>query len=206
MAADFKHTINHPSRFPGQEHVAGNSKIPSIVHYDQAGNFMAAGAEAETSTMTSQAEDNGWMRVELFKLRLRPKSMKLNMNGMRLSSLPGNKTATDVFGDFLGYLFSCTKKFFVDTHANGPALWKAWENEIQFVLSHPNGWEGAQQTKMRRAAIYGGLIPDTDEGKSRIRFVTEGEASLHACILNGLAADVLSVRTIHIPQKKSNHC
>ena len=44
--------------------------------------------------------------------------------------------------------------------------------------------------------MYGGLIPDTDEGKSRIRFVTEGEASLHACVLNGLAADVLSVSEI----------
>ena len=48
--------------------------------------------------------------------------------------------------------------------------------------------------KIRRSAIYGGLIPDTDGGKARIRFVTEGEASLHACVLNGLAADVLSVR------------
>lgn len=46
---------------------------------------------------------------------------------------------------------------------------------------------------MRRAAVIGGLIPDVDEGKARIRFVTEGEASLHACVLNGLAADVLSV-------------
>lgn len=34
---------------------------------------------------------------------------------------------------------------------------------------------------------------DTPEDKARIRFVTEGEASLHACVLNGLAADVLSV-------------
>ncbi len=40
--------------------------------------------------------------------------------------------------------------------------------------------------------VYGGVIPDTNEGKARIRFVTEGEASLHACVL---AADVLSVRT-----------
>jgi len=61
------------------------------------------------------------------------------------------------------------------------------------VLSHPNGWEGPQQTRMRNAAVYGKLVPDTDEGRARIRFVTEGEASLHACVLNGLAADVLSV-------------
>lgn len=120
--------------------------------------------------------------------------MTLKMNGMRLPPLPPGKSAVDVFGDFLSYLFRCTQSFIVDTHANGHALWRAVEHDIQFVLSHPNGWEGAQQTKMRKAAITGGLILDTDEGKARIRFVTEGEASLHACVLNGLADDVLSVR------------
>jgi hypothetical protein len=128
-----------------------------------------------------------------FKLRMRPKAMKLKMNGMRLSSLPPHKSSVDVFGDFLAYLFHCTKIFIIDTHANGQTLWRHVEHSIEFVLSHPNGWEGAQQTKMRRAAVYGGLIPDTDEGRARIRFVTEGEASLHACVQNGLAADVLSV-------------
>lgn len=128
-----------------------------------------------------------------FKLRLRPRTMRLNMNGMRFSPLPKKKTAVHVFGDFLAYLHHCTKKFIIDTHANGEALWSAVENNSQFVLSHPNGWEGPQQSKMRRAAICGGLIPDTNAGKARIWFVTEGEASLHACVLNGLAADVLSV-------------
>jgi hypothetical protein len=90
-------------------------------------------------------------------------------------------------------LFHCTRNFIKDTHANGEALWNAVERDIQFVLSHPNGWEGAQQMRIRKAAVYGGLIPNTSEGKARIRFVTEGEASLHACVLNGLAADVLSV-------------
>ncbi len=68
------------------------------------------------------------------------------------------------------------------------------EPDTQIVLSHPNGWEGPQQTRMRNAAVYGKLVPDTDEGRARIRFVTEGEASLHACVLSGLASDVLSVR------------
>ena len=199
-------------RFPGQEHVAGNSKIPSIVYYDRDGNVMVAGAEADNASIASQAEDEYWIKAELyvtslfgdpsldilhrFKLRLRPKAMKLNMNGMRLSPLPRSKTPVDVFGDFLHYLFHCTRSFIVDTHANGKALWQAVEHSIEFVLSHPNGWEGAQQTKMRRAAVYGGLIPDTDGGRARIRFVTEGEASLHACVQSGLAADVLSVRSL----------
>ena len=42
--------------------------------------------------------------------------------------------------------------------------------------------------------MYGKLVPDTDAGRARIRFVTEGEASLHACVLSGLASEVLSVR------------
>ncbi|KAG7451216.1 uncharacterized protein BT62DRAFT_1038636 [Guyanagaster necrorhizus] len=184
--------IHGVTRFPGQEHVAGNSKIPSIMYYDKHGRVMAAGAEADSSFVASQAEDEGWIKAELFKLRLRPRMMKLNMNGMRLGPLPYRKTAVHVFGDFLSYLYQCTRAFVVDTHANGAALWKAVEHDIQFVLSHPNGWEGAQQTKMRWAAVHGQLIPDTNEGKARIRFVTEGEASLHACVLNGLASDVLS--------------
>lgn len=185
------------------------------MYYDKAGKMKAAGAEAESASNVALAEDDGWTKAELyvptsvvlflscmtsisfrFKLRLRPKSMTLKMNGMRLAPLPRHKTAVDVFGDFLSYLFRCTRSFIIDTHANGAALWQDVEHDLQFVLSHPNGWEGAQQTKMRRAAVYGGLIPDTDEGKARIRFVTEGEASLHACVLNGLAADVLSVSAL----------
>ena len=41
-----------------------------------------------------------------FKLRLRPKSMKLDMNGMHLSPLPQNKSSTHVFGDFLSCMRS----------------------------------------------------------------------------------------------------
>lgn len=189
--------IHGVTRFPGQEHVAGNSKIPSVMYYDKHGRVMAAGAEADNASIISQAEDEEWIKTELFKLRLRPKSMKLKMNGMRLSSLPRHKTSVDVFGDFLAYLFRCTKSFIIDTHANGQTLWHHVENSMEFVLSHPNGWEGAQQTKMRRAAVYGGLIPDTDQGRARIRFVTEGEASLHACVQSGLAADVLSNPSRH---------
>jgi molecular chaperone DnaK (HSP70) len=59
------------------------------------------------------------------------------------------------------------------------------------VLSHPNGWEGAQQDKVRQAAILAGVIPDTNDGYSRLLFVTEGEASLHFAIQNGLPIGVI---------------
>lgn len=52
-------------RFPGQEHVVGNSKIPSVIFYDKHGSLMAAGAEAESNTVIAQAEDEGWIKAEL---------------------------------------------------------------------------------------------------------------------------------------------
>jgi hypothetical protein len=51
--------------FPGQEHVAGSYKIPSIMYYDQEGNVKAGGAEAEGSAMMDLAEDYGWTKAEL---------------------------------------------------------------------------------------------------------------------------------------------
>ncbi|KAI0264453.1 hypothetical protein BC834DRAFT_924658 [Gloeopeniophorella convolvens] len=189
--------IHGVTRFPGQEHVAGSYKIPTLMYYDPEGVMKVAGAEADSTAIMDLAEDEGWIKAELFKLRLRPQTMKLKMNGMRLPPLPKGKSAVHVFGDFLGYLFRCTKNFIVDTHAGGAALWRAVEDDLQVVLSHPNGWEGAQQTKMRRAAVHGGLIPDSDAGKARIRFVTEGEASLHACVLNGLAKEMLTGHSGH---------
>lgn len=52
-------------RFPGQEHVAGNSKIPSIMYYDRDGNMKAAGAEADGASVIAQAEDEQWVKTEL---------------------------------------------------------------------------------------------------------------------------------------------
>jgi len=128
-----------------------------------------------------------------FKFRLHPKSMKLDMDDMGPSHLPESKSVIEVFGDFLSYLFRCARSFIIGSHAGGVSMWKSVENDIQFILPHPNGWEGAQQSQIRKAAIYAGLVPNTDEGKARITFVTEGEASLHMCVLNGLAHDFLSV-------------
>ena len=54
------------SRFPGQEHVAGNSKIPSIMYYDRDGNMKAAGAEADGASVLAQAEDEQWVKTELY--------------------------------------------------------------------------------------------------------------------------------------------
>ena len=98
--------------------------------------------------------------------------------------LPPNKTAIQILSDFMGYLFQCTKTYIQETHASGRDMWTLFENDIDFVLSHPNGWEGPQQTQIRRAAVLAGLVPDSPEGQARIQLVTEGEASLHFCLSN----------------------
>ena len=97
--------------------------------------------------------------------------------------------------DFFQYLYQCAKSYIVDTHANGVELWTSVDQHIEFVLTHPNGWGGAQQAQMRKAAIQGGLVSDTSEGRARVHFVTEGEASLHFCIQNGLTTDAMRVCT-----------
>jgi hypothetical protein len=108
--------------------------------------------------------------------------------------LPLNKTVVEVFADFLAYLFECASSYIQDTHANGVDLWASVKGQIDFVLSHPNGWEGTQQSEMRKAAVLAGLVPDTTAGHARLSFVTEGEASLHFAIQNGLPVGAMKVR------------
>jgi hypothetical protein len=47
---------------------------------------------------------------------------------------------------------------------------------------------------MRKAAVLAGLVPDTTAGHARLSFVTEGEASLHFAIQNGLPVGAMKVR------------
>ena len=105
--------------------------------------------------------------------------------------LPLNKTVVDVFADFLAYLLECASSFIQDTHANGARLWKSVKDDLYFVLPHPNGWGGAQQAEIRKAALLAKLIPDTIAGHARLSFVTEGEASLHFAVQNGLPIGVM---------------
>jgi len=126
------------------------------------------------------------------KLHLRPRSLTSgHVSDDDIPALPWNKSAVEVLGDFLGYLYRCTRTYLQDTHS--PELWMSIESDIDFVLTHPNGWEGAQQSQIRSAAILAGLILDTPDGHSRLQLLTEGEASLHFCLGNGLAPDSLTV-------------
>jgi len=179
------------TRFPAQDHVGGNSKIPSIIYYDKKGDVRAVGAETLQENVILDAEEEGWDKVEWFKLHLRPKTM--TSGRQEIPPLPKNKTVVRVLADFLEYLLNCARDFIKDTHGTGVMLWDSVQGRIEFILSHPNGWEGSQQNQIRRAAVLAALVPDTPDGQSKIHLVTEGEASLHFCIGNGLAKDAIKM-------------
>jgi len=126
-----------------------------------------------------------------FKLHLRSRVGAGRQLTDKIPPLPLNKTVVEVFADFLAYLLECASSFIQETHANGAHLWASVKDEIYFVLSHPNGWEGQQQAEMRKASVLAKLIPDTTAGHARLSFVTEGEASLHYSVHNGLPMGVM---------------
>ncbi|KJA20620.1 hypothetical protein HYPSUDRAFT_141909 [Hypholoma sublateritium FD-334 SS-4] len=182
------------TKFPAQDHISGASKIPTIIYYDRNGDVRAVGAEAMRDGIQDQAEDEQWVKAEWFKLHLRS---RLGPGAGReitakIPPLPLNKTVIEILADFMVYLLSCASKYITETHANGVDLWTSVKDQIDFVLSHPNGWEGTQQSQMRSAAILARLIPDTSAGNARLSFVTEGEASLHFAIQNGLPSGALN--------------
>lgn len=184
-------TILPVTRFPAQDHVGGDTKVPSIVYYDESGGAKALGAEALQESVIEQAEEDGWKKSEWFKLHLRPDKGAPTTDENTLPPLPKNKRAQDVFADFLRYLLQCARVYIGDHFPDGTALWIKLQDSMEFVLTHPNGWEGEQQSQMRAATIIAGLVPNTRQGRERIHFVTEGEASLHFCVANGLATDPL---------------
>ncbi|EAU91818.1 hypothetical protein CC1G_04585 [Coprinopsis cinerea okayama7 len=183
--------IRGVTRFPAHEQISGASKIPTIIYYDQEGQIRAVGAEALRENTQERAEEEGWFKAEWFKLHIRPRDGSSYDIADKIPPLPQGKFAVTLFADFLRYLFQCTETYIKETHANGTELWDSLKDDIDFVLSHPNGWEGYQQSQVRRAAVAAGFIPDNKYGHDRIWFVTEGEASLHFAIQNGLPQGVM---------------
>lgn len=139
-----------------------------------------------------------------YKLRLRPRSMPARLSLSNLPKLPPGKDVVQIFGDFMSYLMSCTEKFIQETHPNLVSSWPMLRQRAEFVITHPNGWQGTQQAKLRKAAILGNLIPNTAEGKARVTFVSEGEASLHYCIGEGLVGRVSAYH--HSTLRMLNEC
>ncbi|ETW80440.1 hypothetical protein HETIRDRAFT_154793 [Heterobasidion irregulare TC 32-1] len=194
--------IKTVNRYPGQE--AGDAKIPTVVWYDSNGQVLAVGAEEPSEP---PVEDPEWQddavdewedvpkvfKVEWFKLLLGPKGMHTDPAIPSIKLPPGKQDVLEVYADFYRYMYGHARTYIEQTHANGDLLWESFGEDIDFILSHPNGWEGAQQSAMRRAAIKAELVPDTLDGRERVKFVTEGEASFHCCISSGMISESVEI-------------
>lgn len=51
-------------RFPAQEQVGGDSKIPTIIYYDENGEVKAVGAEAMGENLEESVQEEGWTKAE----------------------------------------------------------------------------------------------------------------------------------------------
>ena len=122
-----------------------------------------------------------------------PTELPAAMKDQMSTNPPKGKTIVDVFADFMGYLFDSAKALFKTSEPNGELRWDSVSDNIELVLSHPNGWGGPQQTQLRTAAVRAGIVPDTPAGHSRVNFVTEGEASFCFCATQTRAGKNLKV-------------
>ncbi|KAF9047817.1 hypothetical protein BJ165DRAFT_1527080 [Panaeolus papilionaceus] len=179
------------TQFPAQENVGGDCKIPTLLYYDAKGTVRAAGAEAKDEAIEEMADEEGWIKAGWFKLHLRPKTKATAHIAKKIPPLPRSKTAVDLLADYLRYLQQCVRNYIEERHASGTEIWRTLEPDADYVLSHPNGWEGPQQALMRRAAVSAGLVKDDAKGRARITFLTEGEASLHFCVHTELTTDAI---------------
>lgn len=103
---------------------------------------------------------------------------------MCFEELPQGVTVESIYSDFLRYVFKHTKAFFESRTPNGVKIWHQLVDNAEIVIAHPNAWGLKEQSVLRRAAIRADLVSVT-QAYARIRFVSEGEASVHFCIVHG---------------------
>lgn len=189
------------------------------MYYDTNGKLLAVGAEQPPETDGEDFEEDDsddWDAVEpykvewyvacvlktetsdllennRFKLLLRSSTSAATNTDIPRTVLPPQKNVEAVYADFYKYMFEHTQRYIRETHSTGALLWDSLEGDIEFILTHPNGWEGQQQSIMRRAAVEAGLVPNTSGGHDRIKFVSEGEASFHFCVSSGMLEDAIEV-------------
>ncbi|PBK65417.1 hypothetical protein ARMSODRAFT_1006573 [Armillaria solidipes] len=163
-----------------------SAKIPTVLYYDQSGDLKAAGAEALDENVVRSAEAEGWVKYSRFKPHLCRKWAFIEEISEQIVPLPSGKDVVEVFGDFYAYLVKCTLSHVQDSHPSGASFLSCVQDHIEYIISYPNGWDGIQEEKLRRAAVYAGLIYDNDKDHERIHFMAEVEAILHFCIDRGL--------------------
>ncbi|CEL60592.1 hypothetical protein RSOLAG1IB_03830 [Rhizoctonia solani AG-1 IB] len=174
-----KPQIHRIMQWPGQN-ANLTTKVPTVVWYSN-GEAVSFGAEALSPDTLEDAQENNWKLAENFKLHLHPIDMRAS--DIQLDPLPDGVPLSQIYSDFLGYLFRQTRAKFEDKILDGKNIWEKYMPTMEVILAHPNGWHTREQFFLRNAAVECGVF-NTPEATiaDRIRFVTEAEASVHYCI------------------------
>ena len=106
--------------------------------------------------------------------------------------LPKGKTTVDLFADFIRYLYDSTIAHIKEVEPTGEVLWENFGPTVEIILSHPNGWEGSHQDVLRKAVVQAGIFSQ-EEARTRVSFVTEGEASFNYCVTHTKPGELLKV-------------
>jgi putative component of toxin-antitoxin plasmid stabilization module len=107
-----------------------------------------------------------------WKLHLRPAHLTV-ATASAIPPLPAGTSVDIIFTDFLRYVKEQVQEYITISHGNGDRIWSVLHRNMTVVLTTPNGWEGAQQQRMRSAATKAGLV--NAQGTQHIRFVSEAE-------------------------------
>ena len=131
-------------------------------------------------------------RVNRWKLHLANGELPAEAKKHMTTKLPEGKSIIDLFADFIRYLFDSTVAHIKEAEPTGDVLWTNFGPRTELVLSHPNGWEGRQQEVMRKAVVQAEIFNE-EEARSRVSFVTEGEASFNYCVTHTKSGESLKV-------------
>ncbi|KDN46071.1 hypothetical protein RSAG8_04578, partial [Rhizoctonia solani AG-8 WAC10335] len=181
--------VIHRVKWPGREAYIQPSKIPSVLWYDTDKAVVSFGAEALFPEIQEQAEDEMWCLARYFKLHLHPDDMKSKYN-VKLDVLPPGVSLRQIYSDFLGYLLKHTRSYFEDRIIDGKQIWEQYSPAMEVVIAHPNGWGLREQTFLQSVAVVAGLST-SEQASSKVRFVSEAEASVHFGISHTNLGDFL---------------
>jgi hypothetical protein len=95
-----------------------------------------------------------------------------------IPKLPESVTIDTIYVDFLNYLYTCTRDFFIDSTIDGSDIWNRLRDNLNLIITIPNEWDTLQQAFLRTMAQRSGWV-EQEKAFSHIIFVTESEASVH---------------------------
>ncbi|CAE6499594.1 unnamed protein product [Rhizoctonia solani] len=179
-----KPQIHRITQWPGQVANSQTTKIPTVVWYDNQ-TAVSFGAEALSRDKRMDAEDNGWVLAENFKLHLHPEHMRAD--NLMMNPLPNGVPLSQIYSDFMGYLFKQTKSYFEDHIVDGGSIWEKYISTVEVIIAHPNGWHSREQAFMRNAAVECGVFntPGSTIAKNITTFVYDRKDRDSQCVMLG---------------------